>query len=46
MIGPYLGGIIIDMTGSFFMAMIASSSALMVAAILMLRPNRLEYLGK
>lgn len=42
MIGPYLGGIITDMTGSFFIAMITSSCTLMAAAILMLRPNRLK----
>jgi len=46
MIGPYLGGIITDMTGSFFIAMITSSCTLMAAAILMLRPNRLKILRK
>ena len=41
MVGPYLAGLIIDRTGSFATAMIVSSGALVVAALLMLDPRRL-----
>ena len=41
MVGPYLAGIVIDSTGSFETAMIVSSGALVVAALLMLDPRRL-----
>ena len=41
MVGPYLAGIIIDRTGSFSAAMVISSGTLMVAALLMLNPQRL-----
>lgn len=41
MVGPYFAGLVIDKTGSFAIAMIVSSGALMVAALLMLNPQRL-----
>ena len=41
MVGPYLAGFIIDRTGSFATAMIVSSGALVLAALLMLDPRRL-----
>ena len=41
MVGPYFAGLVIDKTGSFATAMIVSSGALMVAALLMLNPQRL-----
>ena len=42
MIGPYLAGIIIDMTGQFATAMTVSACTLMLAAFLMLHPQRLS----
>ncbi len=42
MIGPYLAGVIIDITGKFDTAMSASAGALILAALLMLDPRRVR----
>jgi len=42
MVGPYLAGIIIDKTGHFATAMTVSASTLIIAALLMLNPQRLN----
>ena len=40
MIGPYFGGIIIDLFSSYDVALTISSISLLFAAILMIDPNR------
>jgi len=40
MVGPYFGGIIIDLFFSYDLALTISSISLLFAAILMIHPNR------
>ena len=41
MIGPYFGGIIIDLFNSYSIALTISSISLFIASILMIDPKRL-----
>ena len=40
MVGPYFGGIMIDLFSSYDIALTISSISLLFAAILMVHPNR------
>ena len=43
MVGPYFGGIIIDLFSSFDLALTISSISLLFAAILMINPTRFSF---